>query len=294
MQAKTPGGSTGMNMILYPDDAKKFLKWGALGFIGLGAYQLFMTVAKRNINPSVEFTDPVESMNHDPIIRDSFIHIQPYRKLNPWLYKSALQNVDQLLFLENALLSQEVSPVRNDKVAAWSHFRMGVNRLNQFQFLVRERMGNDHGMAVNLFVRKIYDQMKKHALNILHLCSEFKPENLIARAPFEVERALKNYEEGREPENPEAKWERLRTKIERRKARKERKQRDEAEHVEDEAEHKSRKSRRSRRSRRSHHSRSSRPSAGLKDPPVPVTPARDTTAENDKGAGLGSESDKLP
>jgi len=217
MSALTGGGTkkgTGMKMMVYPQDAKDFIKWGAIGFLGFGGYQLFMNIAKRNINPSVDFVDPVESMNCDPIIRDCFINIQPYRKLNPWLFKTALQNVDQLLFLENALLSQEVHPVRNDKVSAWTYFRMGVNRLNQFQFLVRERMGNEHGLAVNIFVKKIYEQMKKHALNVLHLCSEFKPEHLIARAPLEVDRAIRSFEEGKPLLTSEEKWKNLRGKIE--------------------------------------------------------------------------------
>lgn len=289
---KSAGDSSGFRMILYPDDAQKFLKWGTLGFVGLGLYQLFMTVAKRNINPSVEFKDPVESMNCDPIIRDSFVHIQSYRKLNPWLFKSALQNADKLLFLEDALLSQKAFPVRNDKVSAWTYFRLSVNRLNQFQYLVRERMGNEHGLAVNIFVRKVYDQLQKHVLNVFHLCSEFKPENLIARAPFEVERALKAFESGKPIEDPEVKWKKFQDKMARRQVRKERKRaerqlrrereekqaflRQEQEDEEHQQGHRRSRSRRSRRSRRSHRSRHSRHSetAGVESrEAVSLTPA---------------------
>ena len=279
--AAQPG--SGLNMIFYPEDAKRFLKWGALGFVGLGVYQMFMTVAKRNINPSVEFEDPVESMNCDPIIRDAFIHIQPYRKLNPWLYKTALQNADQLLFLENVLLSQEASAQRNDKVCAWSHFRMAVNRLNQFQFLVRERMGNDHGMAVNIFVKKIYEQLKKHVLNVLHLCSDFRPDRLIARAPMEVEQALQNYERGIRPVSSDKKWKRLKRKLDRYEGRD--RQRRSPDEIAVEAKETSRRSRRSRRSNRSRQSRYSRHSRHSRKETKEVT----KTNPHDRGIGLGQE-----
>jgi len=200
-------------VMLHQDDAKNFLKWGTLGFVGLGVYQLCMTMAKRNINPCVEFMDPVESMNSDPIIRDAMITLQSYRELNPWLFKTALQNIDQLLFLENALLSQQIQAVKNDKVASWSFFRMAIHRLGAFQYLVRERMGTEHGMTVNIFVRKIYAQLQKHILNILHMCTEFKPEHLIANAPLEINRILKNYEEGKEPVNSYQKWDELRKNV---------------------------------------------------------------------------------
>jgi hypothetical protein len=208
----------GMKMILYPDDAKNFLKWGVVGFLGLGAYQLFMTLAKRNINPSVDFIDQVESMNCDPLIRDAMMSLQSYRQLNPWLFKSALQNIDQLLFLENALLNKQIKAVHNDKVASWSFFRMALSRLEQFQFLVRERLGNEHGLTVNIFARKIYAQLQKHILNVLHMCSEFKPEHLLARAPLEVERVLKNYEEGREPVDSYKKWDELRSRLDKKRS----------------------------------------------------------------------------
>jgi len=200
---------------LYPDDAKTFVKVGMLGFVALGGYHLLMTLAKRNTNPNIVFHDTVESMDCDPIIRDAFFSIQSYRTINPWLFKTALQNVDQLLFLENALLSQKVKPVHNDKVVSFTYFRMGVNRLDQLQYLIKERMGNEHAMAANIYVRKIYTQMQKHLLNILHLCSEFKPEHLIERAPMEIEKVLRNFEEGKCPEATMEKWERVRQRLDR-------------------------------------------------------------------------------
>lgn len=206
-------GAGGNGLQLYPGDAQKFLKYGTIGFVGFGLYQMAVTMAKRNVNPCVEFKDPVEAMNADPIIRDALIQLQNYRELHPCLFKTALQNIDQLLFLENALLAQKVYPVKNDKDIAFSHFRVGVNRLSQFQFLVRKEMGNEHGMTVNILVKRIYSQMQKHLLNVLHLCSEFRPENLIARAPLEVGVALRRMEEGRAPENSYARWDELRGKL---------------------------------------------------------------------------------
>lgn len=201
----------------YPDDTKRFLQWGALGFLGLGAYQMFMTLAKRNINPCCELKDRTESLNNDPMIRDAFIHMQNYRELNPWLFKSALQNTDQLLFLEDALVSEKTVPVRKDKELAFTYFRMAVQRLNQFQMLVREELGNEQGMCVNIFVKKIYEQLQKHLLNTFHMCSRFKPENLIVRAQAEVQTALRNYRKNIPYKNPLRKWEKVKRKKHRRR-----------------------------------------------------------------------------
>ena len=207
------GGAKKKGIVLYPSDASLFLKYGIAGFVGFGVYSIAMQLAKRNINPEVEFQDPVESMNCDPIIRDAFINIQSYRELNPWLFKSALQNVDQLLFLEDALLSRKVRPVKSDKIIAFSYFRMGCNRLGQLQWLIKEKLSSEHALTFNLYVRKIYAQLQKHLLNILHLCSEFKPQHLIERAPLEIARILKDLEENRKPEEDSlARWEKMKEK----------------------------------------------------------------------------------
>lgn len=210
------GSKQKQKLQFYPGDAEKFLKWGSIGFLGFGMYQMAATLAKRNVNPCVEFKDPVEAIHFDPMIRDAYIRLQNYREINPWLFKSSLQNTDQLLFLENALLTEQVYPSRQDKDLSFTYFRMAVNRLNQFQHLIRSEMGNEHAMAVNMIVKKVYEQLQKHFLNILHLCSEFKPEHLIQRAPLEVAAALKRMEAGIPPKNNSAKvWERLRGKLRR-------------------------------------------------------------------------------
>ena len=204
--------------IFQPDDAKKFMQWGAVGFMSMGLYQMFMTLRKRNVNACVDFKDPVESMNHNPIIRDAMLQLQSYRELNPWMFKSALQNIDQLLFLEAALMSDTVKPLKNDKIIAWSNFRIGINRLSQFQYIIRKQMGNEHAMVVDIFIKQIYSQMQKHLLNILHLCAQFKPDNLIARAPFEVERVIKDMEQGREPRDTMQDWDRVREKLDKKRS----------------------------------------------------------------------------
>jgi hypothetical protein len=198
---------------VYPTDVKQFIKWGSVGFMGLGLYQFLLTLSKRNINPCIDFQDPVEALDCDPVIRDAMIRLQNYRELNPWLFKTALQNIDQLLFLENALLSKGAHAAKKDKDIAFTYFRMGVNRLNQLQFIIRKELGTEHGMAVHLLVKQIYGQMQKHLLNVLHLCSKFRPDDLIARAPLEVRAAIKRMEEGRKPEDTYNRWHKLRGKL---------------------------------------------------------------------------------
>ena len=213
--SKTSDKDNTPKAVLYKQDAMDFMKWGLVGFVGLGVYTLGMKVAKRNIDPSVELHDRADSFNLDPVIRDSFINIQPYRKLNTWLFKMSVYNTDHLLFLENALLTKTALPTHNDKVLAFSYFRMALSRLNQFQILVRETLGNEHAMAVNMFVEKIYGQLQKHLLNVLHICSEFKPANLIARAQQEVEQAMQAFEDGKKYNSSSNQWNKFARKTER-------------------------------------------------------------------------------
>jgi hypothetical protein len=206
-----PSGLLGMisNIQLYPEDVRKIASWGLMGFVSAGLYYVATAVSRRNINPCCALKDPCESLNADPIIRDAFIHLQEYRELDPWLFKTALQNVDQLLFLEQALLSKKIEPVRSDKVQAFSHFRVGVNRLNQFQFLIKDKMNSEHAFAANIFVQKIYQQLQTHFINVLHMCTSANPMNLIARAKTEVERVNKAYREGQPRPDPLKKWDEL-------------------------------------------------------------------------------------
>lgn len=195
-----PKNGTALSSVpLYASDAKRVMGWGVLGFVGLGLYQLFATLSKRSVNRCADFIDPVESLHSDPIIVEALFTLQGYRALNPWLYKAAIQNIDQLLFLENALLQGLVKPCKKDKVHAWTHFRVGVNRMAQFQYLIKEQLGTDQGFAANIYVRKVYEQMQKHVLNVLHMCSDFRPEHLIERAPAEIEKLQAAWKQGRAP-----------------------------------------------------------------------------------------------
>ena len=182
------------NNKFYRKDAVDFIKWGSIGFVGMGVYQLGLRLSKRGIKSTVDLVDRADSLGSNPIILDAFVNLQSYRSLDPWLFRTALQNVDHLLFLENALMSKRIIPARNDKAIAFSHFRMSVIRLNQFQFRVKDKLGNAHAMAVNMYVKKIYKELQKHLLNILHFCSQFNPGDLIARAQNEIDRALERYD----------------------------------------------------------------------------------------------------
>lgn len=208
----------------YPGDGQKFLKWAVLGGMGIGLYQMGMVLSRRNINPSVELVDKPEAMNYDPTIRDAFIHLQTYRELNPWLFSAALKNVDQLLFLTQALMNHQVPPERNDKIIAFCNFRMASIRLNMFQMMVREKLNNDHGLAAHIYVDQIYKQTQKHLLNVLHLCSQFNPHHVLQRAKSEIASVMKAYHENRPYEDPLVKWEKIMEKAEKRQQKKRRKQ----------------------------------------------------------------------
>lgn len=185
--------NTKKKTFFYKQDVQDFVKWGSIGFLGLGIYTIGMKVAKRNINSAIDLKDQTESVHLDQTVLEAFLNLQSYRDLNPWLFRTALHNIDHLLFLEDVLLRKVTLPTHNDKIISFSYFRIAVSRMNAFQLLVKERLGNDHGLVVNILIKNVYTQLQKHLLNILHMCSEFKPENLIARAQQEVDKALEEY-----------------------------------------------------------------------------------------------------
>lgn len=176
---------------LEKSDLKHFMTWGAIGFLCLGTYKMSTRIVNKSISPSANLIDETESLHVDAKICEAFTNLQEYRDLNPWLFKTGIQNVDHLLFLEQILLNGESDPVPNDKVIAFSHFRMALHRLNSFQKLVSEQLGNEHGLAVQIYIESIYEQLQKHLLNIFHMCSQFDPSSLISRAKKEVQFLLK-------------------------------------------------------------------------------------------------------
>ncbi len=178
----------------YPSDISSIVKCGAGGFAALATYQLLKNSVKRNIDPSSTLIDPCESMNADPKIRDNLIKLQSYRKIETTLFGHAIQNIDKLLFLEKVLKSGETRGTQNDKCIAFAYYRLALNRLNMFQMLILEMLGNEHGKCANILVDEIYSQLQKHLLNVFHLCTDFNPDKILQTAEKEVETVMKRYE----------------------------------------------------------------------------------------------------
>lgn len=212
-KAVTTTTSPSPNLIFgrfYPDDVKQLFKYGVLGASAMILYQFFHTMNRRSIDPCSELVDKPESMNTDPLLRDSFIILQSYRDLNRVRFRSAVLHVDKLLFLEKQLLDEKIQPLPDDKNTAFSYFKVGLNALNEFQYIVRDRLGNSHGMAANIQVQNIYTQMQKHLMNIFHLCLQFDPTKLAQRAKHDVETALYRFKHNLPLEDSYEKWRRPR------------------------------------------------------------------------------------
>jgi len=194
--AKGPDGKP-KGPLMVSGDLRKIM-WGFLiAGLGGGAYKLAEQLARRSINPNVDLQDRVESIHLDPVILQSFLKLQEWRKISAPAFKTAIQNVDNLLFLESALMSQEINPQKTDKVLAFTYLRIALNRLTTFQNIVKEQLGNQDAFTVNMYVKPIHEQLLKHTLNILHLCSQFNPERTVQRARGVVEDAMKQLREGK-------------------------------------------------------------------------------------------------
>jgi hypothetical protein len=140
----------------------------------------------QGVDPGSVLLDPCSAVGADAGLLRSFVQLQHYRDLNPWLFKMSMQNIDHLLYLADALRRGTVKPLRNDKVLAFSYFRVGLKRLAAFQALVRDKLGVDHAAAVHLTTAEIYKRAQIHLLDIFQLCSEFRPDDLRERAGAEI------------------------------------------------------------------------------------------------------------
>lgn len=181
----------GKDHLLQPRDFKNFLLWGSVAFLGVGAIRLGQEINLRKIDPTVDLGVPVDSFHQEPRLLSAFVTLHEYAELSPYLFKNAAVNSDQLVFLERALVSGKICAVKRDKYLAWTNFKMATQRLDEFQKMVREKLGVDHELAVRLEIQKVKKELERKLMNVLHLCEKFHPENMVSRAKSDV-RAIMN------------------------------------------------------------------------------------------------------
>lgn len=176
-------------------DKDRMMKLGAALGVGVVSYAAMTRYLSQRPVTAVAgpttFKDTVECIRDDPVLCEAFLTLQQYRRLDKHLFAKALQTVDQLLFLERGLLNKDFPPSRADKTKGWALFRLSLNKLNEFQHMVRTTMKNEHAVVVNILVKKMYEQLQKHILNVLHLCSRFNPNDWLKMASVEVDEAVR-------------------------------------------------------------------------------------------------------
>ncbi len=247
------------NVKIYNMDIKDALKWGGFAALGAFGYNIFLKSMERQIQPGAALKDlpPANSIVEDQGILDHLVQLQTYREVEPWLFWSAVRNLDMLLFLEQQILLKKFAPVRKDKVLAWTHFRVGINDLNEFQFTVHQEMGSEHGKVANMLVENIFDRAVKHLLNVMTLCSDFNPKAIIARAPSLIDKLKRRWKKKKRTRRNREYWTHLQDRSRAHRRRERRASRgsrhDEQEEDQDERRGAGRTSRpHSRRSRRQH------------------------------------------
>jgi hypothetical protein len=215
---KPPSGRTqpmkgkvgGVDVTMYNKDLADMFRWGLIGAVGMGVYQMGMRMSNRNILPGVDLKDPNDCIASNPTILESFVEIQPYRRLDKASFKMAIQNVDNLLLREYGLRSGEITAMRKDKVEAFSYFRVAIKRLGKFSAVVEDRLGHEHALVVKLQIKRIFKEMQNSFSNILTFCSKFNPEELLRRAPEEIDKIIDQMDSNSEYPEPDETWEQFR------------------------------------------------------------------------------------
>jgi hypothetical protein len=170
----------------FKKDGQDFLRWGVIGFFLFGTYNLSLRMLSRQVDRGCELLDSTDRIRQNKVLCHAFLELQNYRQVNIWMFKTAIINADHLLILEQGLMNEDIIPIDTDKNLAFTHFKVCVSRLNAFQHKIKETMSLEHAFLVNSVVKTIYETLQKHVLNIFHLCSQYKPENLMKRARQEI------------------------------------------------------------------------------------------------------------
>jgi hypothetical protein len=173
-------------------DGKKLFQTGLVGAIGFTVYQLVMDAYKTNACPSTRFKDNVDCLYLNPVLGAQFMKLQEYRKLNKFLFRSAITVADRLCILHDALISGHSPPKPNDKEVAFILLSVTSNHLTRFQWEVKEHMTTDHVYTVHLIVNEIFKELEKLNDNILAMCSKYDPHLLVNRAKQDVEKVLRS------------------------------------------------------------------------------------------------------
>lgn len=179
---------------LYQHDVKNAVRWGLAGGVALAGYKLFVTLMRRKMTPDVELIDSQESLHLDTIIFESFLQLQSYREVNVYLFSQAIHYTDRLLLLKDVLARGEVPAEASDKHVAWHCFKGVINRLTEFQYCVKEQLGSQHALAVHVFVNRIYEQLRKHMLDLMHLTRQFNVHNMVKQAEHAIKNAQRTAE----------------------------------------------------------------------------------------------------
>lgn len=170
---------------LRAQDTKAFLKYGTVGFFGLGIYHLLTRVKSRQNFSTSDLVDRVESIGNDVKILQALLSLQVYRNHDTHTFKMAIRNIDSLLFLESVLRSDTI-PQKYDKTTAFTHFKVGMSRLSEFTYVIREKKGSAHFSMAKSLVSTIYKRLQVHYDNIIILCNQYDPKRLLKEAEYDM------------------------------------------------------------------------------------------------------------
>ena len=174
-----------------PDDKKGLATAFLIGGLGLAGYTMMNSRTRRNIDPTVDIPYPVRNLNYNPTVRERYIKLMAYHDLAPFEYRQSIIHADNLLFLEKQIANKKLTPSNDDLSAAWRHYILALENLLEIQNEVKSVMGESHGLTANIQVEKIYAELMKHFINIMRTCGKFNPEDMLERAQYDIEKALK-------------------------------------------------------------------------------------------------------
>lgn len=171
---------------LTKQDFQSAIKYAFMGFVTVGTIHATSTLIQKRVNIDKVLLFETTAMYIDPELTKRFVRVQTYINVNKWAYQSALINADSLLYLGEALGKKQISPVYNDKLVAFSHYRVCLIRLHALAQSVKDVMDQRHFVLICIEIDEIKKLLRRHVLFVLNLCAKFNVNDLIEQAHAEL------------------------------------------------------------------------------------------------------------
>ena len=169
--------------LLRPDDWKKFVSYGFLGFFSFGAYKMAVDISKRKVDRTHDLKDQQDWFEYYPTLLKHVRNLQKFRYLSPTTFQLMIRSMDKLLGIHQILNepNEEYRPLPSpkDKEKAASEFQISINRLKHFkETAMKKECRIPNKFVIKEEVKNIFTILTQIYQSIVSLCDFVTPTQM--------------------------------------------------------------------------------------------------------------------